>query len=325
MPELPEVETVRRGLAPVLEGHVIARAEVRRPDLRWPFPPRMAERLTGARVLRLRRRSKYILGDLDTGETLIVHLGMSGRMLVARPDEAPPRAAATAGTPAGTLRGALADAPPSPRVGEGGGGGARGAVLGDFVQAQGGAGLHDHVVLTTDAGVRITFNDARRFGAMDLCRTAAVEGHRLLAGLGPEPLGNGFDEAMLIAAFRGRRTPVKAALLDQGTVAGLGNIYVCESLHRAGIAPWRQAGRIAAPRVARLVPVIRDVLAEAIAAGGSSLRDYRQADGELGYFQHTFRAYGREGQPCPTPGCGGTIRRAVQAGRSTFWCPRCQR
>jgi formamidopyrimidine-DNA glycosylase len=173
--------------------------------------------------------------------------------------------------------------------------------------------------------VRITFNDARRFGAMDLCATAAVAEHRLLAGLGPEPLGNGFDAATLIAAFRGRRTPVKAALLDQATVAGLGNIYVCESLHRAGIAPWRQAGRIAAPRVARLVPVIRDVLTEAIAAGGSSLRDYRQADGALGYFQHTFRAYGREGQPCPTPGCGGTIRRMVQAGRSTFWCPGCQR
>jgi formamidopyrimidine-DNA glycosylase len=308
LPELPEVETVRRGLAPVLEGHVIARAEVRRPDLRWPFPPQMAERLTGARVLRLWRRSKYILADLDTGETLIVHLGMSGRMLIALPDRAAPSSPATL-----------------PETAEAGGAGARGSVLGDFVQAHGGAGVHDHVVLTTDAGVRITFNDARRFGAMDLCPTAAVEAHRLLAGLGPEPLGNGFDAATLVEAFRDRRTPVKAALLDQATVAGLGNIYVCESLHRAGIAPWRQAGRIAAPRVARLVPVIRDVLTEAIAAGGSSLRDYRQADGALGYFQHTFRAYGREGQPCPTPGCGGTIRRMVQAGRSTFWCPRCQR
>jgi formamidopyrimidine-DNA glycosylase len=291
----------------VLAGRVIVRAEVRRPDLRWPFPPRMAERLTGARVERLRRRSKYILADLDTGETLIVHLGMSGRMLVSvpradgAPDGRPPVGAAP------------------------GGGTARGAVLGDFVHAQGGAGVHDHVVLTTDAGARITFTDARRFGSMDLAPTADVEAHRLLAGLGPEPLGNGFSEAHLIAAFRGRRTPVKAALLDQRIVAGLGNIYVCEALHRAGIAPWRQAGRIAAPRVARLVPVIREVLAEAIAAGGSSLRDYRQADGALGYFQHAFRAYGREGAPCLAPGCGGTIRRMMQAGRSTFWCPSCQR
>lgn len=293
MPELPEVETVRRGLIPVLEGRAIARAEVRRPDLRWPLPDRMADRLCGARVLRLRRRSKYLLADLDSGETLIVHLGMSGRLLVAPAQD--------------------------------GGAAGRGAVLGGYVRAQGQAGPHDHVILTTDAGVRITFNDARRFGMMDLAPTAAVEAHRLLAGLGPEPLGNGFSEATLVAALKGRRTPVKAALLDQSTVAGLGNIYVCEALHRAGIAPWRHAGRIAAARVARLVPAIRDVLTEAIAAGGSSLRDYRRTDGELGYFQHGFRAYGRAGQPCPTPGCGGTIRRSVQAGRSTFWCPACQR
>jgi formamidopyrimidine-DNA glycosylase len=283
MPELPEVETVRRGLAPVLEGRVIAAAEVRRPDLRWPFPPGMAERLAGRRVVRLGRRSKYILADLDSGETLIVHLGMSGRMLVA------------------------------------------GAMLGDFHQDILPALPHDHVVLTTDLGVRITFNDARRFGAMDLWPTDRLDTHWLLADLGPEPLGNGFHEDYLVARLKGRNTPVKAALLDQRVVAGLGNIYVAEALFRAGISPLRKAGRIAAPRVRRLVPVIREVLADAIAAGGSSLRDYRQADGELGYFQHAFRVYDREGACCVTPGCTGVVRRAMQSGRSSFWCPVCQR
>jgi formamidopyrimidine-DNA glycosylase len=287
VPELPEVETVRRGLAPALEGATIARAQVNRPDLRWPFPDRMAERLTGARVLRLRRRSKYILADLDTGETLIVHLGMSGRMIVS----------------AGAARvapGAFHHAHPAPEK-------------------------HDHVVLDTQAGARITFNDARRFGAMDLAPTATVEAHKLLAALGPEPLGNAFHEDHLARAFRDKRTPVKAALLDQRIVAGLGNIYVCEALFRAGISPLRHAGRIARPRVERLVSEIRDVLTEAIEAGGSSLRDYRQADGDLGYFQHTFRVYGREGQPCQTPECKGIIRRKVQSGRSSFHCPICQR
>jgi formamidopyrimidine-DNA glycosylase len=288
LPELPEVETVRRGLAPVLEGARIARAQVNRPDLRWPFPDRMAERLTGARVDRLRRRSKYILADLDTGETLIVHLGMSGRMIVS-------------------------------------GGGEGRDMLAQFHHLHPAPEKHDHVILDTDAGARVTFNDARRFGAMDLCATDAVERHKLIAGIGPEPLGNAFNEAHLIAAFRGKRTPVKAALLDQGIVAGLGNIYVCEALHRAGISPLRHAGRIGAARVAALVPIIRAVLAEAIEAGGSSLRDYRQADGELGYFQHSFRAYGREGEPCQTPDCQGTIHRKVQSGRSSFYCPACQR
>ncbi|MCU0909154.1 MAG: bifunctional DNA-formamidopyrimidine glycosylase/DNA-(apurinic or apyrimidinic site) lyase [Rhodobacteraceae bacterium] len=282
MPELPEVETVRRGLAPVLEGHVIAEALVRRPDLRWPFPPGMADRLTGRRVLRLGRRSKYILADLDSGETLIVHLGMSGRMLVA------------------------------------------GAMLGEFHQDITPALPHDHVVLTTDQGVRITFNDARRFGAMDLWPTDRLDAHWLLRDLGPEPLGNGFDEDYLVARLKGRNTPVKAALLDQRVVAGLGNIYVAEALFRAGISPLRKAGRIAEARVRRLVPVIREVLTDAIAAGGSSLRDYRQADGELGYFQHTFCVYDREDAACVTPGCTGVIRRAVQSGRSSFWCPVCQ-
>ena len=283
MPELPEVETVRRGLTPAMEGRAIARADVRREGLRWPFPPRMAERLTGARVLRLRRRSKYLLLDLDSGETLLVHLGMSGRMTVS-------------GSPLARF---VRDHPPEAR--------------------------HDHVVLDLEDGARVTFNDARRFGAMDLLPTDGEDRHPLLAHLGPEPLGNAFHADALAAVFRGRRTPVKAALLDQRVVAGLGNIYVSEALHRAGIAPTRAAGRIARPRIERLAGTVRDVLHEAIAAGGSSLRDHRQADGELGYFQHGFAAYGREGEPCRAQGCGGTIRRIVQSGRSTFHCPACQR
>ncbi|MFN3971520.1 MAG: bifunctional DNA-formamidopyrimidine glycosylase/DNA-(apurinic or apyrimidinic site) lyase [Gemmobacter sp.] len=283
MPELPEVETVRRGLVPVMEGRHITAAAVNRPDLRWPLPEGMGARLTGARVLALRRRSKYILADLSSGETLLIHLGMSGRMLVS------------------------------------------GAVLGQFHHPHPAPGKHDHVVLEMEGGARVTFNDARRFGMMDLMATDAQEAHPLLAALGPEPMGNGFSETYLAERLRGRQTPVKAALLDQHLVAGLGNIYVCEVLFRAGISPRRLAGNIGAARAARLVPVIREVLAEAIAAGGSSLRDYRQADGELGYFQHAFRVYGREGQPCLSPGCGGTIARIVQAGRSSFYCPRCQR
>lgn len=281
MPELPEVETVRRGLLPVLEGAVIATAQVNRPDLRWPLPERMAERLTGRRVLALRRRSKYILADLDSAETLLIHLGMSGRILIS------------------------------------------GAQIGQFAHPHPAPEKHDHVVLDTADGARITYNDARRFGAMDLIASKDLPTHKLLAGIGPEPLGNTFHEGHLIAAFRGRNTPVKSALLDQRIVAGLGNIYVCEALFRAGISPLRKAGRISAPRVASLVPIIRDVLGEAIEAGGSSLRDYKQADGELGYFQHTFRVYGREGAPCLT--CGDTVRRKVQSGRSSFYCPSCQR
>ena len=282
MPELPEVETVRRGLAPALQGARLARVDVRRADLRWPFPERMAERLEGATIRALGRRSKYLLLHLDTDETLIVHLGMSGRMVV---DD---------------------------------------LQLGTFHRDAGWLPQHDHVVFQTGAH-RVTFNDARRFGAMDLAPTEALERHWLIEKLGPEPLGNAFHEDHLVAAFRGRATPVKAALLDQRIVAGLGNIYVNEALHRAGISPRRKAGRIAAPRVARLVPIIREVLEEAIAAGGSSLQDHRQTDGNLGYFQHSFRVYDRTGAPCPTPGCTGTIRRIVQSGRSTFHCPVCQR
>jgi len=300
MPELPEVETVRRGLLPAMEGRVITRAQVNRPDLRWPFPPRMADRLTGARVLTLRRRSKYILADLSTDETLLIHLGMSGRMLIS----------------------------PPPISGEGQGeGGAPETreTLGEWHHHHPAPEKHDHVILDMEDGTRITFNDARRFGAMDLMPTATAETHPLLAQLGPEPLGNAFDEPYLAARLKGRNTPIKSALLDQHIIAGLGNIYVCETLYRARIHPARKAARISAARAAALVPLSRDVLAEAITAGGSSLRDYRQADGELGYFQHSFQVYGREGEPCLTPGCTDTIRRIVQSGRSSFYCPTCQR
>ena len=283
MPELPEVETVRRGLAPALEGTAIRSASVNRPDLRSPFPERMAQRLTGATVRGLRRRSKYILADLDTGETLLIHLGMSGRMLVS------------------------------------------GDPLGQFVHEHPAAEKHDHVVLDLENGARITFNDPRRFGAMDLIETSRVEEHPLLTKLGPEPLGNSFDEQYLIDALKARRTPIKSALLDQRIVAGLGNIYVCETLFRAGISPNRKAANISAARVAQLVPIIRDVLGEAIDAGGSSLRDFRQADGELGYFQHRFDVYDREGEACSNDGCTSAIRRIVQSGRSSFYCPTCQR
>lgn len=281
MPELPEVETVRRGLVASMEGTVIERADVNRPDLRWPFPDAMAARLAGARVTALRRRSKYILIDLDSGETLLVHLGMSGRMTVS------------------------------------------GDPLGQFHHTHPPAQKHDHVVLHMANGARVTFNDPRRFGAMDLFATGA--GHWLLDKLGPEPLANDFNEPYLIGALTTRNTPIKTALLDQSVVAGLGNIYVCEALHRAGINPTRKARQVSDTRIGALVPIIRDVIAEAIEAGGSSLRDFRQADGELGYFQHVFKAYDREGHPCPTPGCAGTIRRIVQSGRSTFYCAQCQR
>ena len=283
MPELPEVETVRSGLAPVVEGQVIAQAQVNRPNLRWPFPDRMAERLSGQKVERLRRRSKYILADLSSGQTLLIHLGMSGRMTVS------------------------------------------GDPLGRFVRDHPAVQKHDHVVLNMASGARIVFNDPRRFGMMDLMPTKTTDQHKLLAGLGPEPLGNDFHEEHLIAAFKGRNMPVKSALLDQKTVAGLGNIYVCEVLYRAKIAPTRKAGKIAPKRVAALVPVIREVLREAIKAGGSSLRDFRQADGELGYFQHGFDVYGREDAPCHTDGCREVIQRITQGGRSTFYCAQCQR
>lgn len=260
---------------------MILAAAVNRPDLRWPLPERMGERLTGARVLALRRRSKYILADLSTGETLLIHLGMSGRMLVS------------------------------------------GAMLGEFHHDHPAPEKHDHVVLQMEGGARVTFNDARRFGAMDLYATDGAL-HWLLQGIGPEPFGNDFNESYLAARLHGRAAPIKALLLDQRVVAGLGNIYVCEVLFRAGIDPRRAAGSLPQGQAAALVPLIRDVLAEAIEAGGSSLRDYRQTGGELGYFQHSFRVYGREGEPCTAPGCTGTVARIVQSGRSSFYCPACQ-
>jgi len=266
-----------------MEGVEVTRADVNRPDLRWPFPDRMAERLKGQRVESLRRRSKYILVDLSSGETLLIHLGMSGRMTVS------------------------------------------GDPLGQFVHEHPMPEKHDHVVFHMANGARVTFNDPRRFGAMDLLETATADQHKLLAVLGPEPLGNDFHEQHLIARFRGRNTPVKSALLDQRIVAGLGNIYVCEALYRAGVSPRRKAGHLSQKRVSALVPIIREVLQEAIKAGGSSLRDFRQADGELGYFQHSFDVYGREGDPCRTEGCDAKIQRITQAGRSSFFCAQCQR
>lgn len=283
MPELPEVETVRRGLQPSLEGARLTRVIQRRPDLRFPLPERFAERLTGATVLGLHRRAKYLLAELDTGETWITHLGMTGRFIV------------------GTVApGAFAHAAPA---GE----------------------KHEHLMFETGAGARIGYADARRFGYMGLITTAALEDDPWFRGLGPEPLGNAFSAAWLAEAFAGKTQSVKATLLDQRVVAGLGNIYVCEALHRSRISPLTPAGKISRERLERLAVAVREVLAEAIEAGGSTLRDFANVEGDLGYFQHRFRAYGREGEPCVTQGCRGVVRRIVQAGRSTFYCPVCQR
>ncbi len=279
MPELPEVETVMRGLRARLEGRVIVRAAVHREGMRWPFPPGLATALLGHRIEGFRRRAKYILMRLSGGQSALLHLGMSGRMVLG---------------PAGTNQ------PP----------------------------LHEHLTLETDDGWRVGFVDPRRFGSVDLVATAHEDAHRLLAGLGPEPLDAAFDAAALSAALAGRRTPIKAALLDQRLVAGLGNIYVNEALFRARIYPGRLAGSVAGARARRLVPQIKATLGEAIAAGGSSLRDYVQPDGELGYFQHAWKVYGRTGEPCERcpgpPACPG-IQRVAQGGRSSFFCPRTQR
>lgn len=285
MPELPEVETVRRGLAPVLEGRRVKRAEARRADLRFALPERFAARLEGAKVLKLDRRAKYLVAPLDTGETLVAHLGMSGRFtIVAKRDAKQPGAYHY-------------DNAPDP--------------------------AHTHVVLETDRGDRIEYNDPRRFGYMTLIPTEELEAHPWFAGLGPEPLGNTFHTDHLAEAFAGRKQNVKATLLDQRVVAGLGNIYVCEALFRSNISPKRSAGRISASRLHLLTTTVRDVLNEAIEAGGSTLRDYATVDGALGYFQHRFKVYGREGEPCPV--CAAPIRRIVQGGRSTFYCATCQR
>lgn len=286
MPELPEVETVRRGLQPVLEGQRLSRVEARRPDLRFPLPDGFVQRLTGATIQRLDRRAKYLVGELDRGETLVMHLGMSGRFEIARPE--------------GAIR------------------------PGEFHYAADPDPKHAHVVFETEAGARVTYYDPRRFGYMALLDTATRDEHPWFAGLGPEPLSPAFDAKRLEVAFAGRRQGPKTLLLDQRIVAGLGNIYVCEALNRARISPFKPAGAIPKKKLAPLVAVIREVLQEAIAAGGSTLRDYAAADGALGYFQHRFVAYDRAGQPCLNTGCSGTIAREVQAGRSTFFCPVCQ-
>jgi formamidopyrimidine-DNA glycosylase len=281
MPELPEVETVRRGLAPTFVGARIVEAVARRPDLRFPLPERFAERLTGRRVTELRRRAKYLLADLDSGETLVMHLGMSGSFRV------------------------------------------EGRPVGEFYHPRGTPGVHDHVEFGFETA-RVVYNDPRRFGFMDLIATGALETHPLFAGIGVEPLGPDFHADALSEAMAGTRAPLKAALLDQRRIAGLGNIYVCEALHRAKLSPLREAGGLKAGEIRKLAKAIREVLEAAIEAGGSTLRDHRQTDGTLGYFQHSFAVYDREGAVCGHARCGGMISRTVQSGRSTFYCGKCQ-
>ena len=293
MPELPEVETVRRGLQPVLEGALIERVEARRPDLRFPFPEKFAERLTGRTVTALSRRAKYLTAHFDGGPILICHLGMSGSFRV--------ECDGSSSLPSAFHHEGSKDA------------------------------THDHVVFhvrpPAGQGARIVFNDPRRFGFMLFAEEGQLGRHPLLANLGIEPTGNALDGALLSHLLKGRKSPLKAALLDQTLIAGLGNIYVSEALWRARLSPRRQAGTLAAAsgRSERLAQAIRDVIAEAIEAGGSSLRDHIKTDGSLGYFQHSFSVYDREGEPCPRPGCEGTVRRITQSGRSTFYCPVCQR
>ncbi|HSI40831.1 MAG TPA: bifunctional DNA-formamidopyrimidine glycosylase/DNA-(apurinic or apyrimidinic site) lyase [Xanthobacteraceae bacterium] len=297
MPELPEVETVRRGLAPAMEGEVIAAAEARRPDLRWPLPERFAQRLTGRRIVGLGRRAKYLLADLEAdahspAEVLVMHLGMSGSFRLERDGDS--------------------------------------ALPGAFALPRSRAQVHDHVVLRLSSGIDVIYNDPRRFGAMLLVPRAELETHKLFHRLGPEPLGNRFDAAHLARACAGRATSLKAALLDQSVVAGLGNIYVSEALHRAGLSPLRacaclaDAGGRPTAAARRLAEAVHAVLEDAIAAGGSTLRDHARVDGELGYFQHAFRVYDREGVACPAPACRGIVSRQVQNGRSSFYCTACQ-
>jgi formamidopyrimidine-DNA glycosylase len=279
MPELPEVETVCRGLAPVITGQVITKLAQMRPDIRIPLPDHFAERVEGRRVHLVRRRAKYILVELDDGQILVIHLGMSGAI----------------------------------RITEG--------AYGDNVAA----GKHEHVILYTGSGARVAYHDPRRFGLMTLIDPGGEAAHPLFREIGPEPLGNSFNGEVLAEALKGRKSPIKSALLDQQVVAGLGNIYVCEALYRARLSPRRTAYTVAGARAERLAGIIREVLNEAILAGGSTLKDYARVDGELGYFQHQFSVYGREGEACKTAGCSDTVRRLVQSGRSTFYCPTCQR
>ena len=297
MPELPEVETVCRGLEPALAGKRIARVMLNRPDLRFPFPQGLADAVTGLEVERVERRAKYILIHLAGGSILLAHLGMTGRFTIWRGD------------------GAVQN-------------------LGEFYFAEEagrqGDGPHDHMVVDLADGTRIVYADPRRFGFVDLIAPGGLETNRFLAGLGVEPLGNSFNATYLAHALAGRKTPLKAALLDQRIIAGLGNIYVCEALYRARLSPRRLAGSIVrkrgdSPRGEALVTSVRSVLVEAIAAGGSTLRDYAHTDGSSGEFQQRFDVYDREGEPCRTHGCKATVQRIVQSGRSTFFCPTCQR
>lgn len=295
MPELPEVETVRRGLAPVMEGARIVSVDQRRADLRFAFPESFSGRLEGATIVRLGRRAKYLLAELDSGETLVCHLGMSGSFRIEAEGEA--------GLP------------------------------GVFHLPRGKEGVHDHVIFELDSPAgraRVLYNDPRRFGYMDLIATEQIEHHPWFSALGVEPVGNQLSAPYLAEKFRNKKAPLKSALLDQSIIAGLGNIYVCEAMWRSRLAPKRLAGELVTkaghPRekLERLVPAIREVIAEAIEAGGSSLRDHIQTDGTLGYFQHRFSVYDREGEACKREACGGTVARIVQGGRSTFYCPRCQ-
>lgn len=331
MPELPEVETVRRGIAPAMEGRRFIHVEAKRPDLRFPLPEGFAARLAGRRVLALARRGKFLLARLDDGALLIMHLGMSGRFAVepAPHEPAPPAPAPDAPAPPAPAPDAPTPDAPTPdaapdRVPQ-----RPGAF--HFDAAANAHARHEHVVFRMEGGAVVRYSDPRRFGFMDIEETGCEAQSRFLRDLGPEPLGPEFDAPFLARALAGRRVPLKAALLDQSVVAGLGNIYLCEALFRAGLSPRRRAaslvarGAVPTPRLERLVAAIRAVLEEAIEAGGSSLRDHARTDGRLGYFQHAFRVYDREGAPCPTPGCGAEIRRIVQSGRSTFYCSRCQR
>ncbi len=296
MPELPEVETVCRGLAEALQGQDLAKVETRRADLRVPFTSGFAARLTGRRIETVKRRAKYILVETEGPDTLVIHLGMSGRVSIHAADSVK----------------------------------APGRFAHEISQTNGAVvpleyGPHDHVILQTKSGTRIVYSDHRRFGLMILVETDALGAHPLFKNLGPEPLARNFSAAHLSEKLRNKRTSIKAALLDQRVVAGLGNIYVCEALHRARISPRRIASSVAGVRAQRLVPAIKRILREAIDAGGSSLRDYARTDGELGYFQHKFAVYNRQNEICPAAGCGGVIKRLVQAGRSSWYCPRCQR
>jgi formamidopyrimidine-DNA glycosylase len=279
MPELPEVETVRRGLIPRMVGHRVVKLHQRRRDLRVPMPKRFAEQVEGRRIEAIDRRAKYLLFRLDGGQTLIVHLGMSGRMT-------------------------LHDA--------------RSATEHPF-------GRHDHVIFDMDDGWQVRFNDARRFGLMLLVRNENLAKHKAFKGLGPEPLEDAFDGAALAARLKGRKTPIKAALLDQKTLVGVGNIYACEALFLSGISPRRSAHTVQGERADKLVTAIKEVLLRSIGDGGSTLRDHVQPGGELGYFQTRFNVYDRMGAVCPTEGCGRIVKRLVQSGRSTFYCTRCQR